>query len=627
MKKITVLLFGLLVFVTAGFSQITYSAESIPESLMLGANVVKRSEEISFEVTDVDRAIYKVHKVITVLNKVAEGSLFFLEFTNKYISLEHCDIKVFDRSGTLIVKYKKKDLSQQAPGSGLISEGIYNYISIGAPSYPVTVDFMYELKYSGTLSYPDYTIQEDNEAVELSSFIIKVPKSIGVRYKEQRTKILPDSTDDGKTITYKWSVKDLAAIKDEKGSAGGQWTDPAIRLAPNKFKIYNSNGDMSSWKNFGLWEKELIKNLDVLPEERRAFFQNMVKDVPSEKEKIAVLYNYLQQNFRYVSIQLGIGGWQPFAAKFTDEKKYGDCKALSFYLHAVLKTIGIRSHVALINCHYNQQPVDPYFPCNDFTHMILCVPQKNDSIWLECTSKTADFNYLGSFTENRYALLVTEEGGVLVSTPVSDPSRNKISLVTKIYLNEDGSGKTSSMLFVTGDIREKLEDFFTAKSDEQKDLIVNSFGFKQPDDFKMTRLDKENIRIDLEIEKIPQFSAGSKMFLNPRIYSFWPIYMPLSDNRKQDYFFPYAESKNDTTIYQLPDGFTMDAIPQFVDRKCGYATYSANYTYNKDKNQLTSTAMLEVFKNRIPSDSYAEVKSFFDQVAGDEARKIVIKRN
>src|SRR5690606_23018383 len=62
-----------------------------------------------------------------------------------------------------------------------------------------------------------------------------------------------------------------------------------------------------------------------------------------------------------------------------------------------------------------------------FNHAILCIPQKNDTIWLECTSKDLPTNFLSSFTEDRYALMITPNGGVLVKTPLYDTSSNTIS--------------------------------------------------------------------------------------------------------------------------------------------------------------------------------------------------------
>jgi hypothetical protein len=56
----------------------------------------------------------------------------------------------------------------------------------------------------------------------------------------------------------------------------------------------------------------------VLAEDRKTFFKELVKNAVSDSEKTKIIYNYLQKNFRCVSIQLGIGGFKPFPALFTD---------------------------------------------------------------------------------------------------------------------------------------------------------------------------------------------------------------------------------------------------------------------------------------------------------------------
>lgn len=627
MKKIFALAFIALTSVK-GFSQFDIaSMPAIPDSIQKGADVIKRHEEIRFEVTDIDRAKYSVHQVYTVLNSDGDQALVFHEYANKFITLDEVEIKMYDAFGKLINKYKKKDIYKQADLSGLNVDGLHYVQELKAPSYPVTVEYKYELNYTGTLFYPSYSIMGADEGVQSSSYTARVPAELDLRYKEQEIRLQPQVTQEGAYKIYKWSVKNLRPAKHEERSVAGNYYYPSILLAPNRFKLYNTTGEMTSWKKFGEWEQKLIEGLDVLPDERKAFFANLVRDAKTEREKVALIYDYLQKNFRYVSIQLGIGGWKPFPARFTDEKKYGDCKGLSFYTYSVLKSIGIRSHIAIINSGYNLDAADPSFPMNDFNHMILCVPQPKDSIWLECTSQTSDFDFLGSGTENRNALLVTENGGALVRTPASDPLKNKMVFNTAIKFDETGAGISSTKLSCTGDFKSFLTGVMADKKDKQKEFVVNDLGFKQPDEFTFASSDQKDYLIDLRIEKIPEFNAGSKMFLRPRMNRLNAAVLPSGGERKHDFYFYSTSHITDTTIYHLPEGYVKDVLPRVSNINNDFVNYSTKYWYDENTRSLYSVMNFCVKKNKVPAAQFAEVKKAFDEIVADGTQKIVIKKN
>ncbi|AXY73283.1 DUF3857 domain-containing protein [Paraflavitalea soli] len=603
---------------------------SIPDSLKKNASVVKRYENSFFEITDIDRGYLKTHEVYTILNADGAYKLFFSEqYDNKFFFLENVEIKVYDAAGKQINKYKKKDLMTYGGSDDLINDNKNSYIKIPAPSYPITIETEVEKKFKGSLFLPFYSIIVPDEGVQQSSFTVKVPKNLDLRYKEQAIKLPPKVTEDDKYKTYVWSVSNLPAIQTEAGSVNAANQYPYILLAANRFKMDDYEGDMSSWKNLGIWYNELHKGTDVLPEDRKAFLKDLVKDAKDDREKVRILYSYLQKNFRYVSIQLGIGGWKSLPAAFTDQKKYGDCKGLTNYMYAALKAVGIRSHRALINSQYDMAPVDPNFPMARFNHVILCVPQPKDTIWLECTSKVIDFGTLGSSTENRNALLITEEGGALVPTPRSVAAANKFNVLTTIVIEPDGSGKVVSKFNTTGYFKMLIDYVANEKKDDQKEFIVNYMGYKQPDEFNFTRKeDPVNMLAELEmvVEKVPEFIAGNKMFLSPRQYKLSETKMPKSDKRKLDYYFNNPYVKTDTTKIKLPDGFAIEALPQSKEIKCGLASYQTKCWYDESEKVVFSTTSLTLNQLQIPAADYAAVRKFFDEVALDDAQRIVIKK-
>lgn len=631
-KKLTLVVAVVLVHIVALAQLGLGDVSSIPEAVKKNASVIKRYEEMKFEVTDIDRASLQVRQVMTIMNDNGRRALVFQQYTNKFDELEEADIKLFDASGKLISRYKKKELNVAASGEGLVDEGKVYYMRLAAPAYPVTVEYNYTERFRGTLFYPTWDFISAGEGVEYSSMIAKVPKEFDLRYKCMNTKITPEITDDGKYKTYRWEVKNLAPIEYEEGAVSSKYRYPSVILAPNVFKMDDYNGDMTSWNKFGNWYGSLKKGIDVLPEDRKDFFRDMVKNAKDDKEKARLIYDYLQKNFRYVAISLGIiGGYRPLPAVFTDQKKYGDCKGLSNYMQAAMDAIGVKSYQALINREVDGPPVDPSFPCNQFNHAILVLPFKNDTTWLECTSRTLDFGILDMSTENKLALVITEQGGILVATPKSQADENTMAATSTIDIDESGGGKTNTVLNTSGEYREELINFlFDQKEDDQKNYIVHRLGFKQPDVFSVKRTPdngNKSTTINMEIEKIPEFSAGSKMFVNPRLCKLWTLRLPKSENRKQDFYFGCPFVKTDTTVFKLPAGYATEALPQAKDLKCEYGSYSTKYWYDEAGRALYSTTKLVLKDHRIPAAKYPEVKKFFDDVLADDAQRIVLKKN
>lgn len=605
-----------------------YDLSSVPETVKKDADVIKRYEDIVFEVTDIDRASYTVHKIVTIKNEKGKSELAFRVPTNKTMLLDDASITVYDALGRQTNRYKKKDMQTVATGEGLIEDGFLTGMYVPAAAYPVTVEYKYTLRFKGTLFFPPYQIITPGEGVERSRFTAKVPKDLGLRYKEKNITLAPQITEEGEYRLYKWTVSNMAPIANEAGAVSTESRYPLILLAPNRFSYYGNSGDLTSWQSFGEWIRKLYTGLDELPEDRKTFFRNLVKEAPTDREKVRLIYDYLQKNFRYVSIQLGIGGLKPFSAGLTDKKKYGDCKGLSNYMKAALKAVNINSYIAIINAGFNSEPVDREFPANTFDHVILCVPQPKDSIWLECTNPKADFDILGSFTENRNALLVTDAGGVLVSTPASTSSGNKLITTTIIDLGNDGSGKTTTLFRSNGRYKGYLDHILNEKKDGQKESLVNELGFKQPDAFDYNKKDTTGLfttTLNMTVEKIPEFTAGNKMFLAPRLHKIWDIKLPKTGNRKLDYYFQSPFEFTDTTLFKLPGGAAVEALPKPVTLSCPYASYSTAYWYNEAEKAVYSAASLVLKQYKIPAADYARVKKLFDDVQVDAGQRIVIK--
>jgi len=357
----------------------------------------------------------------------------------------------------------------------------------------------------------------------------------------------------------------------------------------------------------------------------------MTDSIKTEKEKARFLYNYMQRNMRYVSVQLGIGGLKPFSATFVDQKKYGDCKALSNYMSALLKAVGITSYYAVINAGPNEEPADPSFPQNSFDHVILCVPFKGDTTWLECTNNIQKFGKLGSFTESRNALIITDDGGKLVSTPKSVAQDNQFNAEAHIVLDADGGAKARVKILSTGEIRDLFAGHLpTLTADKQKEFLLRNFDIKQPSAFDLkSGSDIDGIKeldLNMEFDKYCDVMAGDKRFYHPQVLTFLDLSVPILGKRQTDYYFDFPLQESAATTIDLPAGFEVETLPVNQSLKFTYGNYEVRYTYDAAKNQVISVAKFNITNHVIPAAKYSEMQQYLDAVAKAQNKKLVIRR-
>lgn len=158
--------------------------------------------------------------------------------------------------------------------------------------------------------------------------------------------------------------------------------------------------------------RKLIQDRDVLDVSTIEKIKSLVAGVTNPIEKAKIVYKFVQDKTRYISVQIGIGGWEPIAANQVDKVGYGDCKGLTNYTKALLDAVGITSYFTLVYAQQKRNIVKD-FSSMQGNHAILNIPNNGNDIWLECTSQTISFGFLGDFTDDRDVLVVTPEGGII----------------------------------------------------------------------------------------------------------------------------------------------------------------------------------------------------------------------
>jgi transglutaminase-like putative cysteine protease len=633
MKRILIVL-PLLFVCALTMAQVNYEASLIPKDLLPYASAVIRNEESSVEVKDLDNVIYHVKRAITVLNKNGDDIAHMVIFYNKNTTVKYIKGTSYNEFGKLIGKFSEHDFSDVATGDGstLFQDYRVKHYIPSITQYPYTIEYEYELKYRQTLNLEGWEpVGEPNLAVEKSSYKFICKPDFNIRFKEINIPQKVEITTDAKLKTYSWQLTNRKAFKNEPFSPNRETTSSRVLIAPEKFSYYGIEGTFTNWQQLGKWEYDkLLVNRQEIPAETANHIKEITTGITDPKLKAKKIYEYMQQKTHYVSIQVGIGGYQPFPASDVDKLNYGDCKALVNYTRALLKVAGIESYYCVVYGNHKEKPsMLPDFASMQGNHAILCIPFKNDTTWLECTSQQIPFGFLGDFTDDRTVLACTPEGGKLMHTPKYTAGENLEKRNASFVLNADG------------DLAGIMQTVFEGTEYENREWIIEQAQADRVKDIKRyypinnLEIEKLEYKQDKSIkpittEHIKLLSREYGAVNNGKFYfSLNSVNRkePLRElrNRVNPVYIDRGYTEEDEIIYTLPKGYRLDSEPLKKSIEKPFGNFTATMTINGD--QLVYKRRFQLKDGTYSKDTYQDMIDFYQSVADADAYNVGLVKN
>lgn len=631
-KKAGLFLLTCLLAGSAGNAQNKLDASLIPDSLKKEANAVIRNSSTVYNRLSVEKYTLEVNYTVTVLNARGEPAAELAVYYDRNSSVSSIKETIYDAKGNLLKTIKKKEFNDYANNSSytLYSDNRVIHYRPSNNNYPYTVEYSYTIDHKSTVGFGNWLPHEwFGISTEKAELIVKTPEALELRYKELNHPFIFEKTEQDKLIQYKWSASQLKAIAYEPSVPDYLDIFPTVILSPTEISYEGTTGNFNSWKNYGDWVYSLINKRDELSPATLEEIQLLTAAVSDQKEKVKTLYKYMQQRTRYVNVSLGIGGFQPVPAADVHAKGYGDCKALSNYMKALLKGIGVESYYTEIGNGPSRKIKFPEFPSvNQTNHIILCVPLEQDTIWLECTNQNYPFGYIGPGNSDRHALLVTEQGGKLVRTPVYDTDKNTRTSHLKVDLLENGA----ALFELNSDFRNLLYgDVFSmiSKSNEEqkKDLLKSlSRGGLQITDFfvKNTSVDEATAALYAK-GQIGSYAitGGTRLFVEPNFLFSHSFPGQIRKNRKQNLYEAVGYVYNDTLSISIPKGLEIEFLPKDNEISSPYGSYKISYRKMHDNN-IRVNRLITMNKGNFPPAEFDIINAFLTGVVRQDKEKIVL---
>lgn len=628
----------LLIYIFLFIALCTYAANEepkwntklIPDSLTRNADAVKRENNATFEYTSLQSGKYTEFTAITILNEKGKQYANFHYSGDKYRTLSSFSGKVCDASGKIISKMKKSDVQSSEYSQYLATDNLNYFYNCEPPTYPCTVIYEYEIAFkNGITTFPPFVPQPDSEiSVQSASFLLQVPSNSKVLVKNFNLAPPVKGTKSNNMDTYLWTANNLKAFETEAYMPGAYTFLPIAFARPQQFIYDGIPGEITDWRSMGKWVSSLMKDRQILTDAAKANIRTLTANAATDREKVKILYDYLGKTTRYEAILLGIGGYQPMPSAEVCRVGFGDCKALSNYLKAMLQSLGIPANYAIIKADEEQKDVfEDYANFYQFNHAILQVPLKDETLWLECTNTEVPFGFVHNSIAGHQALVLTDDGGKLMRLPDYPDSLNVDKYVSEIRVIEGGEATAQTtndnMVKVYNDFRW----FPKAKYSDQIDKLRKNIALPNATITKMTFTEDKsplpNIQVNYEWET-PLYGTktGNRIFMPVN-----PLRKPGNSMKKGERHFDIKISDGnvdeDVLTIIIPEGFTVEAMPSPVNYTSPFGTFTS--TAKVEGNKITVHQKLLQKSGHWKASQYPEMLAFMDKINAAYRGKIIIR--
>ncbi|MGO9089006.1 MAG: DUF3857 domain-containing protein [Candidatus Sulfotelmatobacter sp.] len=447
----------------------------------------------------------------------------------------------------------------------------------------------------------------------------------------------PKITDENGRRIYHWSSSHLEREDDEKAKDKDKDKDKKKKRRPDEDRPDIQITTFETWEQIGRWYASLEKDRRIPSPEVRAKADELTKGLTTDLEKTEALYDFVAKNFRYVSLSLGVGRYQPHAAADVLHNQYGDCKDKHTLLASMLQAEGLYASSVLIN---SSRKLDPDVPSpSQFDHVITMLPldHKGDEeeVWMDTTSEVAPFRLLAFSIRNKQALVIPPADppsavpphleDTLADTPMPDTEASEI--VGKI--NDLGKLEAHVHYEFRGDEELMLRSVFRRVPQANWQRVVENINAGLGGDVTNLNVSdpaatREPFTMSYDVSKV-NFLDWSKKKTEiglPLVQFSLPDADDDTDADAEPLKLgPKAEYSYKIKL-ELPAKYTAHA-PLAFSLKRDYAEYEA--TYKVEGEVFTAGRKLTLHQTELPATRAADYLSFRHAVGEDVEQKLSVE--
>jgi hypothetical protein len=285
-----------------------------------------------------------------------------------------------------------------------------------------------------------------------SRYLLDVPAGYEPRIRETNLTFPPRVVERNGRKVYTWAMNDVPKVEPE----------PFMAMDSNRVYMSIDVGGRTEWNDVSRWYTGLAADRYALTPEIEARLAEVVKDARTLDDSLRAVHRWVAQDFRYVSLSLGIGGYQPRTPAEVFRTQYGDCKDKATFFIALARRMGVTAHPVLLNSYGSRERELPSI--NRFNHMIAAVERPGGGYtYLDLTAELIPWGEISPSYQGGFGLVVHDDGrGEEITFPQSDPTGNRMESTVTGQLAADGTFTGTFTTATYGSLQYRLRGAFSS---------------------------------------------------------------------------------------------------------------------------------------------------------------------
>jgi transglutaminase-like putative cysteine protease len=268
---------------------------------------------------------------------------------------------------------------------------------------------------------------------------------------------------------FVWDFRNVPGLRSEDSLPVWYQPEPWVQLS-----------EFATWGEVNLWAMNLFKCTTPLSNELTQKI-NLWRRTANKQEQVLSVLQFLQDEVRYLGIEIGENSHQPSDPSAVFQRRFGDCKDKALLFVTILRALGVEAYPVLVNTE-SRHTLDDWQPTAfAFDHVIAQVRLGAQTYWVDPTRTYQSGPLAARYLPNYERGLVVRPGTTsLTALPKSAAPKRTVTE----YFNVRGKSESADLKVITvaeGAEAEGLRaQFATTTRDEIEKQFLNFYASLYP---------------------------------------------------------------------------------------------------------------------------------------------------